>query len=224
MQFLDYLHEVKEISGLTIYAYCLMGNHIHLLAKEGAEPLSMVFRRLGVRYVTWFNRKYDRTGHLFQDRFRSEPVETDEYFFSVLVYIYQNPVKAGLCAKTDDYEWSSRRFLESNDGMADVPALTEILSIADIKQRELEISNEKSLEPMSAQRGVYTDKEVSQMMRALGGITSASGFQKISLTMQQTVVAEMRSEKVPIRQIARMTGISKGVLENWGRKARGIRQ
>jgi hypothetical protein len=54
-----------------------------------------------VRYVAWFNMKYARVGHLFQDRFKSEAVETDSYFVSVLRYLYQNPVKAGLCRRLD---------------------------------------------------------------------------------------------------------------------------
>lgn len=84
-----------------------MGNHVHLLLREGKEPLSQIFKRLGVRYVYWYNWKYKRTGHLFQDRFKSEPVEDDTYFLAVLRYIYQNPVKAGLCEKPEEYQWSS---------------------------------------------------------------------------------------------------------------------
>lgn len=57
-----------------------MNNHIHLLMKEGKEDLGIVFRRIGASYVYWYNRKYKRRGHLFQDRYKSEPVEDDKYF------------------------------------------------------------------------------------------------------------------------------------------------
>ena len=60
------LQECREKSGYEIYAYCLMSNHIHLLLKEGHESLGAVFRRLGASYVYWYNRKYNRRGHLFQ--------------------------------------------------------------------------------------------------------------------------------------------------------------
>ena len=63
-----------------------MKNHIHLLIKEGKEPLGEVFRRIGSRFVAWYNWKYERNGHLFQGRYNSEPVESDEYFWAVLVY------------------------------------------------------------------------------------------------------------------------------------------
>ena len=98
-KFIDVLKACKEVSGFEIYAYCLMGNHIHLLIKPDKEPLELIFKRIGSRYVYWYNWKYNRTGHLFQDRFKSEPVDSDEYFLTVLRYIHCNPVKSGL---TDD--------------------------------------------------------------------------------------------------------------------------
>ena len=65
-------------------AYCLMTNHVHLVVRTTCEPLAIVMKRLGVRYAGWFNRKYGRVGHLFQDRFRSRRVDTDEYLLTLL--------------------------------------------------------------------------------------------------------------------------------------------
>lgn len=96
VKYLELLKAYQEISGFKIYAYCLMSNHIHLLMKEGEEELGIVFRRLGAGYVYWYNWKYNRRGHLFQDRFKSEPVEDDAYLLAVIRYIHQNPVKAGI--------------------------------------------------------------------------------------------------------------------------------
>ena len=217
MQFLDYLYEVKKISGFTLYAYCLMNNHIHLLLKEGVEPLSKIFRRLGTRYVSWFNKKYERSGHLFQDRFKSEPVETDDYFISVLIYIYQNPVRAQICSKTMDYEWSSRRFLGTGDGMIDQEDLTAIVPIEAIKQKEKEIVQDRSLEPMAGRNSVYSDKDIVLMMRQFSGVKNTSDFQKMSMEEQRLLTQKLRGERVPIRQIARVTGISKGLVERWGK-------
>ena len=80
-------------------------NHVHLLKRTNgkSEPLSRIFRRLGAQYVYWYNGKYERVGHLFQDRFLSEPVKVDHNPLSVLRYIHQNQVKAGLShAMADD--------------------------------------------------------------------------------------------------------------------------
>jgi REP element-mobilizing transposase RayT len=69
-KFLDCLAESKKLSEFDLYAYCLMGDHVHLLLKERTETLAQIFRRLGARYVYWYNWKYQRSGHLFQDRFK----------------------------------------------------------------------------------------------------------------------------------------------------------
>jgi len=84
-----------------------MSNHIHLVLKEGEEDLGTVFKRIGASYVYWYNWKYNRSGHLFQDRFKSEPVEDDTYFLTVLRYIHQNPIKAGITGNISNYPWSS---------------------------------------------------------------------------------------------------------------------
>ena len=87
----------------SFYAYCLMPNHVHLLIKEESEDLSSVVKRISAAYALYFNKKHERCGHLFQDRFKSEPVNDAAYFFTLLRYIHQNPMAAGLtqgCATT----------------------------------------------------------------------------------------------------------------------------
>ena len=107
IRFIQTLRQYKEISGYQIYAYCLMGNHVHLLLKVGEEPLEQAMRRICGSFVYWYNQKYQRIGNLFQDRFKSEPIENDSYFLTVLRYIHQNPLKAGLVTNIEDYQWSS---------------------------------------------------------------------------------------------------------------------
>jgi REP element-mobilizing transposase RayT len=74
----------------SFYAYCLMPNHVHLLIKEESEDLSSVVKRISAAYALYFNKKHERCGHLFQDRFKSEPVNDAAYFFTLLRYIHQN--------------------------------------------------------------------------------------------------------------------------------------
>ncbi|MBT9153211.1 MAG: hypothetical protein DDT35_01440 [Firmicutes bacterium] len=106
-RYLDALWRAKEGSKCSIYAYCLMSNHVHLLLSEGDETIGEVMKRIGSSYALGFNQKYERIGHLFQDRFMSEPVETDDYMLAALRYIHQNPVKAGMVTACDEYMWSS---------------------------------------------------------------------------------------------------------------------
>ncbi|MGI5912282.1 MAG: REP-associated tyrosine transposase, partial [Syntrophomonadaceae bacterium] len=110
IRFLDTLHTYMNTSGYKVYAYCLMGNHIHLLLKEEKEELGNIIRRIGASYVYWYNWKYQRCGHLFQGRYKSEAVEDEKYFLTVLRYIHQNPLKAGIVKDIAEYRWSS--FLE----------------------------------------------------------------------------------------------------------------
>ena len=83
-KFLDTLKECKKKSGYELYGYCLMNNHIHLLIKENQEDLGTIMKRIGASYVYWYNWKYERVGHLFQDRYKSEVVEDEKYLLNVL--------------------------------------------------------------------------------------------------------------------------------------------
>ena len=106
-KFIQTLQKYREICEYRLFAYCLMGNHVHLLLMEVKEPLETVMRKICGSYVLWYNKKYGRAGHLFQDRFKSEPVENDTYFLTVLRYIFQNPVKAGTVNEIQDYMLSN---------------------------------------------------------------------------------------------------------------------
>jgi REP element-mobilizing transposase RayT len=106
-KFLEILGKYNQKSNLNILGWCLMSNHIHMLLKEGNEDLSNTMKRIGVSFAWYYNQKYKCTGHLFQDRFRSERVDTDEYLLCVIRYIHRNPVKAGIVKKCSDWKWSS---------------------------------------------------------------------------------------------------------------------
>lgn len=105
--FLEKLNIVKERSECNVYAYCLMNNHVHLLIAENKETIGKTMKRLGSTYVYWYNRKYDRVGHLFQGRYLSQPINTEEYLLVALRYIHQNPVSAGIVFNCAKYPWSS---------------------------------------------------------------------------------------------------------------------
>lgn len=107
IRFLLILDKYTKESEATVLGWCLMDNHVHLLLREGIEDLSSTMKRIGVSFVWYYNNKYKTTGHLFQDRFKSERVEKDEYLLTVLRYIHQNPVKAGMVNKIEDWKWSS---------------------------------------------------------------------------------------------------------------------
>ena len=92
---LQILKDCKAVSEYKLFAYCLMGNHIHLLVQEDKEPIEQVMKRIATRFVYWYNIKYQRVGHLFQDRFKSEPVEQLSVIF-IKIQLKQDYVKTFL--------------------------------------------------------------------------------------------------------------------------------
>jgi putative transposase len=106
-RFLDILFARKKETGLLVYAYCLMDNHVHLLIKVVSDGLATIMKRINTSYAYYFNQKYQRVGHLFQDRFKSEPVEDEKYLLAAIRYIHNNPVRAKLVEKAEHYKWSS---------------------------------------------------------------------------------------------------------------------
>ena len=101
MRFIDTLREYKDISKYEIYGYCLMYNHMHLLIKEIDESISLIIKRICSSYVHWYNTKNERLGHLFQERFKSEVVENDGYFLTVLRYIRERVECCQKCAEEE---------------------------------------------------------------------------------------------------------------------------
>jgi putative transposase len=109
--YLCYLAHLREISarhGVSIHAYCLMTNHVHLfLTPADRESCISLMRDLGQRYVQYFNRQHNRTGTLWEGRFRSCVVESAQYVLACHRYIELNPVRAGMVDKLLPYPWSS---------------------------------------------------------------------------------------------------------------------
>ena len=85
---------VKEEMGFEIYAYCFMSNHVHIVLKEKKDKdISLIMKRILTKYARWYNLKYGRSGALIANRYKSVPVEIDEYFIHLIRYVHQNPIK-----------------------------------------------------------------------------------------------------------------------------------
>ena len=107
--FIERLKKSIEESGAKCFAWVLMPNHVHLLIKTGEKKLSSMMRSLLTGYATNFNLKYERSGHLFQNRYKSIICEEEKYLLDLIRYIHLNPLRAGIVreiAELDDYEWS----------------------------------------------------------------------------------------------------------------------
>ncbi|MGE8203865.1 transposase [Heyndrickxia sp. NPDC080065] len=217
LRMLETIKKYKAVSKFKIYCYCFMDNHVHLLIKETEEPVSKAINRISVSYVYWYNNKYERCGHLFQNRFRSENVETQGSFLRVLRYIHQNPVKAGLSKHVFECKWTS---IHEYTGTADLVDVDEGLgmfspdrgqAIKMFTEYMLMSNNDQCLDDKIKVR--MSDNEVRVYLDKMG-IVNKSTLQQLDKDKRNAVILQLKELRgVSIRQLARITGISKSVID-----------
>lgn len=222
--FLETVFQKKLKDPFDLFGYCLMSNHIHLLIHEKEVPISAIMRKIGTSYAMWLNREYDRCGHVFQGRFGSECVEDDQYLLTVIRYIHNNPVKAHLVDSTEQYPWSSiHAYL---GGREVIPGLTHVDFIFDNinidrgrATREFsdfmkQSNDDQCLDSETGSR--KTDQQaLSEMMKITHGMT-LENIPSLPMEEQQLILKKIcQIEGVTHRQISRMTGISRFILDRF---------
>jgi len=105
--YLERLTKYCQKYGVTLYAYCLMPNHVHLLLECGEEPLAKFMQGIQQSYTQYFNRAHDKVGHLFQGRYKAIVCEKDEYLLALVRYIHLNPVRSKMVSKAEQYRYSA---------------------------------------------------------------------------------------------------------------------
>ncbi|MFA5336684.1 MAG: transposase [Candidatus Omnitrophota bacterium] len=123
-KYLQLLKKYKSKYHFKLYGYCLMSNHIHMIIdpKEPSE-MSKAAHGISLSYSIWFNAKYGKVGHLWQDRFKSMVIQKDEYLIGCVNYIEANPVRAKIVNDPLRYPWSSykERITGNENGLLDLP-------------------------------------------------------------------------------------------------------
>ena len=208
---LELIRGSKELGGVTLYGFCLMSNHVHLLLKEGKEPLETTMKRIGSKYAVWFNTKYQRVGHLFQDRFKSEAVEDPPYFLTVLRYIHFNPVAAGLVKTPDAYAYSSYGcyFGENDsayDGLIDTEKAFSYIPKDLFSEYHAAGCADTCLDIPEASTPRLTEEQATAEMRRITKCASSAAFQALPAEKKEKLIAKMKSRGLSIRQISRLTG------------------
>jgi len=130
-QFISLLQYGADKLHATILAWCLMGNHFHLVIEMPLEELSKLVGVTKSRYAIYFNERYERRGHLFEERFWSTPIKSEEQLLEEIRYVHQNPEKAQI-ASIDEYVWSSyRSYIDGVQGLANPAMVLGILGSVD---------------------------------------------------------------------------------------------
>lgn len=227
MKFLYIVSDEKNNSQFVLFAYALMNNHVHLLIREGNTTIDKIIRAIGSKYAIWYNMKYMRTGPLFQDRFKSEPVEDEEYLTTAICYIHYNPLRGGL-SSTLSYDFSSYLDYLAAAGIETTPRpLSRFLVDTSVmhkmgNQAFLEFhdtAKERSILEINALSGHYFTEEMArEILSKHCNIHSVADFQRFSKEQQIEIVLFARNRGVSIRQLNRLTGLSRGMIERWEKK------
>lgn len=212
--FLRTLQNCREQSAFSLYAWCLMPNHIHLLLKEGRDPLSNVFRRIGAGFVKTYNRKYNRTGHLFEDRYLSEAVEYDSYFLTVMRYIHLNPVKAGLCQSPEAYPYSSYSRFFNKDLFPENRLIYNLISVEEFEQYHMEKNEDICLDIEGSGQKYLTDVQLFQKVQGKILCRHLSEIQNFPSPERDRAIEVLLRAGGSYRQISRLTGVSTRTIQS----------
>ena len=214
LQFISIMKYYKELCNFKLYAYCLMDNHIHLLLEHTDVELETIMKRIEVKFVKWYNRKYERIGNLFQDRYKSEPVNDMRYFRMVFRYIHQNPLHAGLENIPGTYLWSSyHAYAISDSSFIDTAKVFSLfLNHEECINYLCTTSNEKCMEYNSST--YLLDKEALQIIQKETACNSPSDFQHLDLITRNQYLKMLYHNGISIRQLSRITGISRTAINS----------
>ena len=208
-RFLDTMKRYIEEEHFELICYCLMENHFHLLVHTEAG-LDRIMKRICCSYAYYYNEKYGRTGHLFQERYRSEAIKDDKQLLATVRYIHNNPQKAGICRR-EEYAWSSWREYVERAAMV-TPDL--VLDVVGGKEAFLAFSE-------SADEGQFldddrkeriSDAQGQEIIRTVLKLKSGTQLQKMDKEERDAALRLLKEEGLSVRQIERLTGINRGVV------------
>ena len=197
--------------GFELVAYCLMENHIHLLIHDVNRQIEQIMKKVAGSYAYYYNHKYDRIGHLFQDRYMSEPIEDDAYLLSVIRYIHRNPEKAGI-SKSSEYQWSSYRAYLFPDNQIDNALALELIGGSENFETFIQDGSDESCLDIHAPARIR-DETARQMICKACEVTSGTQLQQWNRTDRDAALRLLKVQGLSIRQIERLTGINRGVIQ-----------
>ena len=218
--FLDRINLTKEEFKYKVYAYCLMSNHIHMVIDLSKENLSKAIQSLTIRYVSYFNKKYDRKGTFVQERFKSKYIENQRYFLEVCRYVHRNPEKAGI-EKTSQYKWSSYREYVGKEKVIERRTLMyylnnnieEFIKYTNKTENIEEIMNYADFE-LSTQ--LNDDEVVGIILKKLNlnSISEVTNFFRQKENLKE--IKELKDiKKISQRQLSRIIGVNKKIIAKY---------
>ena len=213
----EILIQEKRKMDFEIYAYCFMTNHVHLFIKEkNPGEISKIMAKILSRYAMWFNIKYDRSGVLFCNRYKSEPIEDEQYYISLIRYIHQNPVKAGVVNEIGDYPYSSYNSYLGNGDFVDTYFLLETLHEDKTKAKDLfielnEIDESEIYEISESQK--RSPEHIKRIVMSEINGNAPETLKELDKNTRNEKIRKLVFEKgISKSALERATGISRGTI------------
>ena len=200
-------------SSYELLAWCLMSNHFHLLLHADLETVSSNMKALESIYARHFNWRHDRTGHLFQDRFKSEPINDDAYLLTVVRYIHANPETAGLCAM-EKYPWSSYGEYLSGKGISSTDFVLGITG--GVKEFRRYHNSGAPSTPLLTDKGyprALSDEDAHALAQEIVGEDVLRRMASLQKEDRDEAIRALLGRGFSIRQVERLTGIGRGIVQ-----------
>lgn len=209
--FLNLMRKIKKKYDIKILSYCLMDNHFHLLIFDPFSHLSDFMKSFLQSYVKYFHGTYHNSGRLFGDRYYSKVLETQTDIERTIRYIHNNPVKAHIC-QADHYSWSSYSEFLSSSKYCDIIDAFEIIGGIEGFKDVMETADPMDC-LVSTNPSSKTDDEVRGLLNALLKRESSLSIDLISDNLQGKIFCQLRSYRITVKQIARVTGLSVNIVQ-----------
>lgn len=204
--FLNLLEKLVRQSSTDIYAWCLMDNHVHLLLHGTMESVSTFMQSVESGYAISFNQRHERVGTLFQGRFQSVPIMTDEQLMVTVRYIHRNPVEVG---GTLESPWSSYREYR---GTPFISSTEYVLAIFGGLEQFVQFHLDEADRLVGFDRMRLSPREQYEVARSILGNIEFDEVKTLGRTERNQLLRQLKNAGITIRQIERLTSIGRGII------------
>jgi REP element-mobilizing transposase RayT len=216
----------EDLKLIDLYAWCIMDNHVHIVLRAEKENMFRAMWNINRLFARHYNYKESKVGHVFENRYKSEPVEDEKYLKQVIRYVHNNPVKANIKKQLGHYKWSSYRgYIEGMYELKNVNILKVCFNNdieAFVKYHTMEDEEEylEIIEDLQIQRDERAQRIISEYCNKYNA-TSISGIHK-QVELQEQIIKELIvKSKLPLRRLGKMTGMTYSSIQSIYQKFNG---
>ena len=207
--YLQLLKKYSSETGVTICSFCLMENHVHLIVYDPERKISKLMSRLSSAYSGYFNWKYKRTGHLFEGRFNSIPIESEEYLLRAFRYVLNNPKSKNIC-KAKEYPWSSYSRYGCPNSFVSTSVFQKLIGSREEYEAFIAADYEDCPE---LEEYIRDDNWAKAILRDVLQIKSGTELLHYDSNARNDALRLLKNRGLTIRQIERLTGINQSAIE-----------